>query len=220
MVRTTNLVEHGHAVKDLIHCAQCGNPMELNGNTFSCPSNREGEPERCQTQPTDTETLLGKVMTCLIGRLMTDGVTQGLVDMTYRKITGDFTSISEQISDKQRTLRLLNNERSRPGTSSPERENKVKQLDSEIAALGTQLRSLRDQKRGEPFVKNEEKIRETARDPGTYLENAQPNETRELIGTFVEDIRVGSESVELVYLRGLPDGHGGTAITAEDIVLR
>ena len=220
MVRITDLAEHSQAVKDLIHCAQCGNPMELNGNEFTCPRNREDGPEGCQTRPTDSEKLLGKVMTCLIDRLMTDGITQGLVDVALGEITDEFTSIREQISDKRRTLMQLNRERRGLEASSPEQEGEARQLESEIAAQEAQLGILRDQTKAEPFLKNQEKIRETATDPGTYLENAQPNETRELIGTFVEDIRVGSESVELIYLRGLPDEHSGTAITAEEIVLQ
>ena len=219
MVRITDLAEHSQAVKDLIHCAQCGNPMELNGNEFICPRNLEGGLEECQTKPTDSENLLGKVMTCLIDRLMTDGVTQALVEETQRELGKEFSSIQDQISEKHRMLMGLNTQL-RGSRANAEQQEQSDQLESDIRALTDQLDSLTAQKKAEPFLKNQEKIAETARDPGTYLDNAQPNETRELLGIFVEDIRVGSESVELIYLRGLPDEHSGTAITAEEIILQ
>ena len=220
MVRTADLEEYGNAVKDLVHCAQCGTPMELSGNQFRCPRSRNSGAADCQSVPTGTEVLLDRVMTCLIDRLMTEGVTQAVVGAAYGEINQELGDLEGQIRDNRRRMRTLERERRRYDASSADQEEQARRIDSEVEALESQLGSLRDQAQAAPFLRDQERIAETARDPRTYLDNALPSEARELIGTFVEEIRVGPDSVELVYLRGLPDEKNGTSITAEAIVLQ
>ena len=45
MVSATNLVGHGYAVKDLVHCAQCGSPMLSDGSEFRCPLSEQASQE-------------------------------------------------------------------------------------------------------------------------------------------------------------------------------
>ncbi len=220
MVRTADLEEYGNAVKDLVHCAQCGTPMELSGNIFRCPRSRNSGTAECQSVPTGTDVLLDRVMTCLIDRLMTKGVTQAVVNVAYGEINQEIGDLEGQIRNNRRRLRTLERERRLFDASSADQEEQARRIDSEVEALESQLGSLRDQAQAAPFLRDQERIAEKARDPRTYLDNAQPSETRELLGSFVEEIRVGPDSVELVYLRGLPDENTGTSITAETIVLQ
>ena len=90
MARATSLVEHGFAVRDMIRCAQCGSPMQFSGAEFRCPRNRDAGAEDCPTTPRDGDALLRAVMSCLIDRLMNDGVTRELVEAADREISRAF----------------------------------------------------------------------------------------------------------------------------------
>ena len=219
MVRITGLVDHGYAVQDLVHCAECDNPMHFNGNEFICPGNESAVTGGCQTPATDADTLLRNVMGCLIGRLMTPRVTQALVDSLDQEIIEESETLDNQYRDKYEELRSLETRRNWLEKISPREEEEKRQLLPRIDKVEMETQSLYEQTGLVPFIRHPDRMKARAQDPQTYLDDAQPADTRELIGTFVEDIRVGAKSVELVYIDPLPDEENGLSVTSEHIEL-
>ena len=193
MVRIKNLVEHGHAVQDLIHCGQCGNRMQFNRNEFSCPRNENAIHGGCRTQPTNVDTLLRKVIDCLIGRLMNESVTQELANAARVEVSRILNMPARQIEvgPRFRWIRIPN------------------QRTDEPFAQGHQMARV-------PSV---EELKNTIQEPQTYLDYATPADTRELLSIFVKEIRVGPHSVELVYKNPMPDEENRPSVTSDQVPL-
>ena len=51
MVRTTDLVEHRYAIRDMVHCSNCRSPLDLIGEYFSCPKAQSDGADRCPIPP-------------------------------------------------------------------------------------------------------------------------------------------------------------------------
>jgi hypothetical protein len=54
------------------------------------------------------------------------------------------------------------------------------------------------------FITQEDGIRETAKDPETYLGNADPRDVRELLGLLIDDIRVSPGTARIIYSDLIP----------------
>ena len=224
MVNVTNLVEYGYAVQDLVHCAQCGSPMGFDGNEFTCPRNGDVGLDGCPTPPWDGATLLRTVVDCLIGRLMNDDITREVVEAADQAITADYQGVAAVAGQVKWRLRGAAYE-----------EELAKALAGETAVDPSILQAvIRDLQRNSQNVeselesgeseislfaalRNQEGLKETAQDPRTYLDYAEPAETRHLIGLFVEEIRVAPDSLELIYINPLPDQENRATIAIEKI---
>ena len=54
------------------------------------------------------------------------------------------------------------------------------------------------------FVSDEQAIRSVAQDVGTYTEFADPELAKELVGTFIKDLRIGATSSTVTYSHPIP----------------
>ena len=221
MARATSLVQHGHAVRDMIRCAQCGSPMRFNGSEFTCSRYGDAGAEDCRTPPQDGDALLRAVVNCLIGRLMNDSVTRELVEAADQEIARGF---QRQTGDTSETGGLAGlapqdpeREPAEPGASRYDED--ASELPEWIQSMGPELKKAVPTASDLPFLRDPEGLTETARALGTYLDHATPAQTRHLLGLFIEEIRVGPNSLEILYLYPLPDEGNRASITSDKIEL-
>ena len=223
MVSVTNLVEHGYAVKDLVHCAQCGSPMLFDGSEFSCPLSADASQEGCLTPSWHGDQLLRAVVGCLVGRLMNDEVTQEVVEAADQTMTQDYQGITAMVGQIEgRLLADLEEElaKAQAGESTHDPSllaGIIRALQDNFQNAEVELQSAESLISLYAAMRNPEGLKETAQDPKTYLDHAAPADTRHLIGLFVEEIRVGPDSLELVYINPLPDEENRASIALEKI---
>ena len=196
MVRQTDLAEHRQAVRDLVYCAQCHSPMLLTGQEFVCPQNDAGSARVCTTTATDADAVIRAVVTKFIGRLMNDKVTESLVEDAQRGLHDTYRAQTRLDSPF-----ILGESLGLPP-----------------GALARALPPEPDPE--ESWMLDEQKMKETAADPRTYLDFAEPGETRELLGAFVEQIRIGPTSVELAYHTPMPDDDNRPVVNSDQILLQ
>ena len=221
MARATSLVEHGFAVRDMIRCAQCGSPMQFSGAEFSCPRNGDAGTEVCPTAPRDGGALLRAIMSCLIDRLMNDGVTRELVEAADREISRAFHG---QAGDTRETGghagKTPEESAGEPLVSpAPRYDEDLSEPPEWIQSMGPELKKALPTVLDLAFLRDPEGLTEAVRDPSTYLDHATSAQTRNLLGLFIEEIRVGRNSLELLYLRPLPDQGNRASITSDSIDL-
>ena len=77
-----------------------------------------------------------------------------------------------------------------------------------------------EQESAAAWLSNGQNIKRTATDPRTYLDYVEPQEARELLGFFVEEILVGPNSAEIVYLLPMPDDDNRPVITRDHVPLQ
>ena len=221
MARATSLVEHGFAVRDMIRCAQCGSPMQFSGAEFNCPRNGDTGTEVCPTAPRDGDALLRAVMNCLIGRLVNDDVTRELVEAADQEISRAFHG---QTGDTSEPAGLAVTAPEEPAgeplvSPGPRYDEDASELPEWIQSMGPELIKALPTPLDQAFLRDPEGLTEAARDPSTYLDHATSAQTRNLLGLFIEEIRVGRNSLELLYLRPLPDQGNRASITSDSIDL-
>ena len=69
------------------------------------------------------------------------------------------------------------------------------------------------------WMRDKQKMKETALDPRTYLDYAEPQETSELLRNFINEILVGPDSVELAYRVPMPDSDNHPVVTRDLVLL-
>ena len=69
------------------------------------------------------------------------------------------------------------------------------------------------------FIGDPDGLREDARDMAAHLEDADPEEVRELLNLFVREIRVGPKWAEVIYSNPLPDGQNRATAASDHIAL-
>ena len=225
MVRTNSVLKHEEAVLDLIFCFHCDNPMVMEGDYFVCPNNGTESPESCTLPRTDAETLIRTIMSGLLERVLSDRVLSRLTNTIERALTAELDELLPHPALILDTFRIYQVQRDRLRESiqdrTPTREEQLElaELDSRIEEYQAEVQAataIRDEYHWLRFVSNP---KDTARDPKTYLDYADPTDTRQLIEMFVEKIRVGSESFWMDYRVPLPDRDNLATISSEELAI-
>ena len=79
MVRTTDLVGHRYAIRDIVHCSNCRSPLDLSGEHFACPNAQSAGAGRCPNPPVNADTLLRAVVGQLVTRIINPTTTRELI---------------------------------------------------------------------------------------------------------------------------------------------
>ena len=226
MFKPTTLPEHRTQLNDLAHCSNCGAPMTAIGDNYVCPTNTGPGPEPCPTTPVNTGSLVRQVAAQLLKRVVNES--------TIALLTEDVQQIAEEKSSKQRQrlqrsessikdLGLLKEQVLRPVEQKlatyPEVAEEVNQINATKMGLAYESQIAQDELDKLAFISDPNGLREDAWSITTYLDDAGPEETRELLYIFVRDIRIGPESAEVFYSHPLPDEQGHGRITSDLIPL-
>ena len=226
MFKPTTLPEHRTQLNDLVHCSNCGASMTAMGDNYVCPTNTRPGPEPCPTTPINTGSLVRQVAAQLLRRVVNES--------TIALLTEDVQQIAEEKSSTQRQrlqrsesyikdLGLLKEQVLRSVEQKlatyPEVAEEVNRINATKMGLAYESQIAQDELDTLAFISDPDGLREDAWSITTYLDDAGPEETWELLYIFVRDIRVGSESAEVFYSHPLPDQQGHGRITSDLIPL-
>ena len=95
----------------------------------------------------------------------------------------------------------------------------IDQMDQPAAALAYQARISRRELDGHKFASDEERIRENMAQVETYLDEADPADTAEMINLLVQSVIIGQDHAVVHYKGPLPKDGYPDGVTSERILL-
>ena len=226
MTSRTIAQENRHILAGMVRCDACRAVMVNVGGEYVCPRNITKMQEPCSTMGINAERLLRAVMTRLVDTLNSEPTASSVVSL----IQGQAETLSEQarsyldetelalmeLNDRKRIMRSRAEDNPRAEESYQE---EIGQMDQQAAALSYQARISRRELDGHEFVNDEARIRENLAQVETYLDEADPADTAEMINLLIREVTISRDSAVVNYKGPLPkDGHP-QGVTAERIPL-
>ena len=195
----------------VVFCAECGARMNNSGEYYRCPNTADGADGKCTAKPVPVQYLLNGVVTRLVFRLTTDETVQEVTD-TIMDITDANARIQRQRMEQaeasiaeanaRRTAALQPVEHgAQTHKDAAEAMSKLEQVTAGLAYESLVARNELDKI---DFIRDEEGIRETARNPETYLGGNNDEETQELLELLVQKVMVGAGAAKIIYEVGMP----------------
>ena len=195
----------------LVHCNNCEALMLRENEDYICPNNRAQTKPHCPTTPINAQHMFSRVIPSMVKRVTTDAVLDQMV-RTVREMTKPAKEIQEerlrQAQSKMAELNQLRAEllESVEQNGSTYAASRVKQIDQTSIGLAYQATVAQKELDTLEFITQEEGIRETAKDPRTYLGDANPADVRELLELMIKDIRVSPSTALIIYSDSMPNG--------------
>ena len=225
MVRINNLRKHEEAVLDLIFCSECHSPMVIQGDCFVCPNNQDSAQESCQLLPTKADTLITRIVNQLMERVLPEPVLRSLLDEMDHQLTVELDTLVPHPQWAEVPLSMARAERERlrqvvqdrPGT--PEEVTELAEVEARIETLEAEKLGTVQQTYEYSWLRDNKQLRQTAKDPKTYLDYADPADTQQLLAMFVEKVRVGNSSFHMDYRLPLADSNNRATVTSEELKL-
>ena len=208
MVRLTDVIEHGPAVRDVIHCAICDNPMELVGSDYRCTSNVATGTAQCTAAPVNANDLVRIVMTQLANRIVTPRTTEQLNDLLIQKVKEELDQIEKQVKEM-----IPTGKGAEPGKLFEEYQNSH----NGTVEIGQQLEGIKQVI--DKLEEGQQHLSKTARDAATYLGYTHPQDNRAMVNAFIIKLQVRTGEAHVTYALPLADEHHQATITQELLVL-
>ena len=169
---------------------------------MSCPNNDHTKGAGCSAASVDAEKLAHQLIATLVNRVMTP---RNLADIVERIQQGAYDILltqREKLDNTESTIEELNSRKLDSLIKVEYGEVPFKKMVDSLEAMEAASAGLAYESavaRGEidklEFMSNEQAIRSVAQDIGTYTEFADPELAKQLVGTFIKDIRVGRHVV-------------------------
>ena len=220
MLELTATQEQFPNLRGKVRCDNCNVLMDLASGAFSCPT------PGCRTPETPEDELLRAVMTILVDRVTTDevlqGVTRSIRDSTapdIRNQTGRRLAARHEIA----TLTARRAEDSRTGElegrTRREEQEKINEFARATGGLVQEETAATEELNRLNFMADPQGIRETARDPDTYLNSNDPEYVQELLDLLVEEVRLSEAGGRMVYREPFPPQGSAAAVTEDRLPL-
>ncbi len=213
-------------LSDVIHCSYCGTSMVVNKARYVCPNNDHTKGAGCSAASVDAEKLAHQLIATLVNRVMTP---RNLADIVERIQQGAYDILltqREKLDNTESTIEELNSRKLDSLIKVEYGEVPFKKMVASLEAMEAASAGLAYESavaRGEidklEFMSNEQAIRSVAQDIGTYTEFADPELAKQLVGTFIKDIRVGATSSTVAYNHPIPGENNDELIRSETFPL-
>ena len=226
MTSRTTGQENRHVLAGMVNCVACRAVMVNMGGEYICPRNITRMQEPCSTMSINAERLLRAVMTRLVDTLNHEptrtkvvGLIQGQADVLFEPAKNYLDETELILMDLNDRKRIMYSRAAEDPMSQEAFQEEIDQTDRQAAALAYQARISRRELDGHEFVSNEARIRENLAQVETYLDDADPADTAEMINLLIRNVTIGQDSAVITYKRPLPkDGHP-KGVTSERIPL-
>ena len=222
MFITGTPLEHRSVLSGIAHCSNCGALMTVAGTNYACPANIEGGAEHCSTTPIDAGRLVGQVVAQLVKRVMTDSTIALLTNDIQETASAKSRMQKERLQTSESSIEGLNSRKEkllRPVEQGlakyPDVAGEINDINATSMGLSYESKIARDEIDKLAFISDREGLREDARDIATYIDHADPEETRELVNIFIQDIHVGPRWTEIFYSHPMPDKQDRARITSD-----
>ena len=196
------------------------------GGEYICPRSIGKMQEPCSTRSMNADRLLRAVMTQMVDTLNHEPTSTKVVDL----VQGQAEALSEHarnyLDETEFTLMDLNDRKrimqGRADEDLLDEESfreETDQMDRQATALAYQARISRRELDGHKFVSDEARIRENLAQVETYLDDADPADTAEMINLLIRKVTIGTDSAVITYKRPLPKEGHPEGVTSERIPL-
>ena len=211
MSEPTGTRDHARVLSGIAHCAHCGNPLLKVGTNYTCPTLIPNRKNTCPTKPIDAQQLLQMVVKQIIKRVINKQTMDQIV-VTLKNDYGKQAQKSQDDLDRtESAIAELNALKSNivypveQGIQSfDDVAGRIDEINQTAVGLSFEARLSRRKVDEYEFVADEDRIRANAQDLSTYLDEASPDDTKELLDMFVSSVDVGTDSVVIHYTDKVP----------------
>ena len=203
--------ENAPELNGLVHCDNCGGQMLREAEDYICRANQPETGLDCPTTPINAAHLIRRVVPKLMKRVMTEKTLEGLVGDIKDQTRPKLELQQERLDQAETKIAALNQLRadllkpveqhSKAYGAVADRIARIEQASTGLAYEALVARNEMDKLN---FITQEDGIRETAKDPETYLGDADPRDVRELLGLLIDDIRVSPGTARIIYSDLIP----------------
>ena len=207
-----------------VFCANCGEEMNNNGESYCCPGAAAELGNGCTTKPMNADNLIHAVIIKMVDRLATDktvqSVTERIMDVT------EASSITQRSRMEQAEAAIAETNARRPAVLHPvehgaktykEVTGEISELDKITAGLSFESMVARNELDKIDFVRDPDGIRETIHNPRTYRNN--PDEAQELLELLVQKVKVNTGSATIIYEVPMPSAEQPQGILQDLIIV-
>ena len=213
-------------LSDVIHCSYCGTSMVVNKACYVCPNNDHTKGAGCSAASVDAEKLAHQLIATLVNRVMTPRNLADIVERIQQGAHDNLRTQREKLDNTESAIEELNSRKLDSIIKVEYGEVPFKKIVDSLEAIEAASAGLAYESavaRGEidklEFMSNEQAIRSVAQDIGTYTEFADPELAKQLVGTFIKDIRVGATSSTVAYNHPIPGENNDELIRSETFPL-
>ena len=212
--------QHGSILTDVIHCDCCGSRMVVNKANYICPNHdREAS---CPSASVNAEYLAHQLMSTLVNRVMTPKNLSDIVESIQQGASGKALTQQDKLDETESAIEKLNSQRTEILTQVEygkvpyaEVADQLESIEGTRAGLAYESAVSREEIDKLEFVSDQEAIQSVALDVATYTEFAEPKLAKQLVETFIEDIRVSATSCTVTYTHPIPGTSNDELITSE-----
>ena len=226
MTSRTTAQENRHTLAGIVKCAACGATMVNVGGEYTCPRAVTRMQEPCSTMAINVERILRAVIARLVDTLNTEDTASSVVGLIQGQAEMLSVQAKNYLDEAELALMELNERkqilRSRAADDPPAQEAyqwEIDQMDQPAAALAYQARISRRELDGHKFASDEERIRKNMTQVETYLDEADPADTAEMINLLVQSVTIGQDHAVVNYKGPLPKDGYPDGVTSERIPL-
>ena len=226
MTSRTTAQENRHILAGIVNCNACGAVMINVGGKYVCPKSIGKMQEPCSTRSMNAERLLRAVMTRLVDTLNHEptstkvvGLIQGQAEALSEHAKNYLDETELALMDLNDRKRIMQSRAAEDPMSQEAFQEEIDQTDRQAAALAYQARISRRELDGHEFVSDEARIRENLAQVETYLDDADPADTAEMINLLIRKVTIGPDSAVITYKRPLPKEGHPEGVTSERIPL-
>ena len=226
MTSRTTAQENRHILAGIVKCGVCRAVMVNVGGEYICPRNITKMQEPCAILSINAERLLRAVMTRLVSTLNNEPTSGRVVSLIQKQTETTAAQARSYLDEAELALMELNERRQIMHRRDSENPNAMDSLQEETdhmerqgAALAYQARISRRELDAQEFVNNEKHLRDTLASVETYLDDADPADTAELINLLIQDITIGRDHAVINYKGPIPKYGFPEGVKAERIPL-
>ena len=213
MTEPTGTRDHVRILNGIVHCAHCSAPLLKAGTNYSCPTVITDRTDACPTKPIDGQELLYLVVDRIIGRTINDQTMDQIV-VSLKSDYGERTrKVQDNLDRTESAIAELNvlktnivQQVEQGAQPFSDVSGQIEEINQTAIGLSYEARLSRRKIDEHDFVTDEDRIRANAQDLSTYLGEASPDDTKELIDMFVNRVDVGTDSVVIHYTDKVPGG--------------
>ena len=211
MFEKTSVHENAPELNGRVHCGNCGSLMTREAGDYICPSNQGESGSDCPTTPVNAAHLISQVIPKMIERVMTGETIEELVVDIQEETApkrdlqqGRMDQAESQIAELNRVRAEILEPVEQDQKAYAAVAGRIAEIDQTSTGLAYESLVARNELDALDFITREDGIRETARDPETYLEDANPQDMQELLELMIDDIRVTPSTALIIYSDLLP----------------
>jgi uncharacterized Zn finger protein (UPF0148 family) len=216
--------ENSAILADVIHCERCGSPMVLYQTNYVCP-NQDHE-THCPTASVNAERLAHQLISTLVDRVMTPKNLSQIIENIQRDAAGKIITQQDKLDETESAIEKLNRDKAdlltevEYGTVTYSQvADQLESIEGTRAGLAYESAVSREEIDKMEFVSDPQAIQSVALNVEIYTEFAEPILAKELVHTFIADIRIAATSCVVTYTHPMLGANKDELITSESFPL-